>query len=430
MPVSFFGLSGIRILCVVTLLLQNLSVSTFANSPPAQPTIIEPSTDGKVVNAADVHMETVAFSDPDAGDTHLCTDWEIWRITPSELVWVTPCIGGIERVHTHLGDGIFTNSLTGTRQLNYETDYRLRVRHKDSSGDAVTEWSAWAERTFHTAAPVPSMPGAKSWTVRQPGYKVEIVATNLQLPVNIAFLPNSGEHPNDPLLYVTELRGTIKLVTRDGTVTDYATNLLNYDPGPAFPGSGEQGLTGIAVEPKSGDVFATMLYSPAPGVGYPKVVRFHSTDGGRTAATATTILDMPGETQGQSHQISAISIGPDAKLYVHMGDGFDSSRGQNTNSFRGKILRMELNGAPIVDNQFYNSSNGTNASDYIWAYGLRNPFGGTWRAADTNHYVVENGPSVDRFFKTVPGRNYLYNGSDASMSNYARYLWCPATCPV
>ena len=32
---------------------------------------------------------------------------------------------------------------------------------------------------------------------------------------------------------------------------------------------------------------------------------------------------MAGETQGQSHQISNVSIGPDGKLYVHMGDGFD-----------------------------------------------------------------------------------------------------------
>ena len=53
-------------------------------------------------------------------------------------------------------------------------------------------------------------------------------------------------------------------------------------------------------------------------------MRLHSNDGGLTAAPQTTVLDMAGEPQGQSHQISNLTIGPDGKLYVHMGDGFDA----------------------------------------------------------------------------------------------------------
>jgi len=400
-----------------------------ANNPPAQPVITEPSQDGKILSPADVHMETAAFSDPDPGDTHLCTDWEIWTVNPAERVWITACIGGIEKLHTHLGDGVFENSHAGRAELFPDKDYKLRVRHRDKSGDPVTEWSAWAERTFRTAPLVPPSPGASGWLVRQPGYKVEIVATNFQLPVNIAFVPNPTFHPDDPFFYVTELYGHIKVVTHDGTVRDYATNLLNFNPTGAFPGSGEQGLTGIVVEPATGDVFASLLYDSA-GNHYPKVVRFHSTDGGLTPATQTTILAMPGETQGQSHQISRLSIGPDGKLYVHMGDGFDATKGQNTNSFRGKILRLNLDGTPASDNPFYNAANGTTATDYIFAYGLRNPFGGDWRAADTNLYEVENGPSRDRFAKIVRGRNYLYDGSDNSMTNFALHVWIPATGPV
>src|SRR5438477_11382542 len=63
--------------------------------------------------------------------------------------------------------------------------------------------------------------------------------------------------------------------------------------------------------------------------------------------------------------------------------------------------------------------------------GMRNPFGGAWRAADGFHYEVENGPSVDRIAKVVAGRNLLWDGSDASMSNFALYDWglpCPP-CP-
>jgi PKD repeat protein/glucose/arabinose dehydrogenase len=546
----------------------------FANVPPNTPTITEPAV-GRIVNPADVHMETAPFSDPDPGDTHMCSDWEIWTVSPLQRVWFTSCIGGVERVHTHLGDGIFQGSLAGHRELLPNTAYRLRVRHRDSSGDAGTEWSAYAERDFqtgeasavfplqaedvadlpaptwrnttgqnvvlpaggvppsvrletpdggllleirgldgianlfnnppslgqHAAVKVHVSAGSSSdplalpesdlvfspyesatatiylpamsvmpntdlyfwvassgstfvgaagqatpdfsqlargnpvpWLVRQAGYRVEVVASGLQLPCNITFVPNPGNNPNSPLYYVTELYGAIKTVTRDGTVYDYATNLLNYNPTGAFPGSGEQGVTGVVVDPTNGDLYATMLYSSVPGQEnvphYPKVVRFTSTDGGLTAATQTTILDMPGESQGQSHQISNITIGPDAKLYVHMGDGFDFTKGQDLNSYRGKILRMNRDGSVPLDNPFYNAADGITSRDYVFAYGLRNPFGGAWRQADGFHYEVENGPSVDRICKVVRGRNYLYDGSDQSMTNFALYNWVPAVGPV
>ncbi len=121
----------------------------FANVPPATPVVTEPVV-GRIVNPADVHMECGLFSDPDPGDTHLCSDWEIWTVSPVERVWVTTCIGGVERLHTHLGDGIFQASHAGMRELRPNTAYRLRVRHRDSSGDPATEWSAFGERLFQT----------------------------------------------------------------------------------------------------------------------------------------------------------------------------------------------------------------------------------------------------------------------------------------
>ncbi|MBC7771778.1 MAG: PQQ-dependent sugar dehydrogenase [Pyrinomonadaceae bacterium] len=548
------------------------AAAAFANVPPLTPVITEPIVDGHTVNAADCHMETGAFSDPDAGDTHRCTDWEIWTISPAQRIWFTSCITGVERVHTHLGDGVFENSHAGRLELIPGTQYRVRVRFRDSSNDPATEWSPYAQRLFQTGpatqvfpleaedilpSPAPAwvtaatsqpqiLPGAGApsfileghdleslleihgfdglsntvtnpkelqahgairvhvsagsmgsalllpetnltfsthegahtiyvpamsvqpgvdqyfwvaesgatyiatqaqtkpvfatlargnpvpWAVRQAGYRVEVVASGFQLPVNIAFVPNPGPNPNSPLYYVTELYGAIKVVTRDGTVRDYATNLLNYNPGGAFPGSGEQGITGIVVDPLNGDVYAGMLYDALPpnGPHYPKVVRYTSTDGGLTAATQTVILNMPNEPQGQSHQISNMTFGPDDKLYVHMGDGFDTGTAQNLNSFRGKILRLNRSGTATNDNPFYNAGDGISARDYVFAYGVRNPFGGAWRDSDGAHYEVENGPSVDRFAKIVRGRNYLYNGSDQSMTNFSLYTWTQAVGPV
>jgi glucose/arabinose dehydrogenase/fibronectin type 3 domain-containing protein len=405
---------------------------TPANTPPLAPGITEPNKDGAAVSAFDVHMQIGPFVDPDAGDTHKATDWEIWT-TPApgaELVWKANNVTDpLTKGHIHLGDGTFVNSLAGKQQLNFDTNYRLQARVRDSSNDPATDWSLWSSRLFHTDPELQPIPGVGTWAVKQPGYKVEAVAGGFQLPVNIAFVPNPGTHPDDPLFYVVELYGQIKVVTNDGAVSDYATGLLNFNPTGDFPGSGEQGVAGIVVEPTTGDLFVTLLYD-AGGPHYPKIIRLHSTDGGRTKATETIVLAMPGEPMGQSHQISNISIGPDGKLYVHIGDGFDLGTPQNLDSFRGKIIRLNQNGTAPSDNPFYNAADGISARDYVFAYGYRNPFGGGWRAADAGHYVVENGPSVDRLSKLVAGRNYLYDGSDASMGNFAIYNWNPAHAPV
>jgi glucose/arabinose dehydrogenase len=398
---------------------------------PATPTIVEPSADGQLVHPADVHMVASAFSDSD-GDRHACSDWRILNGSTGEpVVWEANCATGTLAVHIHLGDGHFVGDYQGRTELEYDHDYVLQVRFRDSSG----ELSEWAERPFGTY-PRSSPGGAVPWTPVQAGYRIDTVATHLQLPVNIAFVPHPGNRPRDPLLYITELYGTIKVIDRDGTVGIYATGLLNYDPTGNFPGSGEQGLTGIVVDPASGDVFASMVYDrdgsdATPDDHYPKVVRFHSTDGGHTAATKTPIIRMPHDPEGPSHQISNLTIGPDRKLYVHNGDGVDTASALDLSSFRGKILRMNLDGSAPSDNPFYDPSDGAKqATDYIYAYGFRNPFGGAWRAANGKHYEVEDGPHVDRFAKVQPGASYGWDGSDHSMRTKALYNWDPAHAPV
>ncbi len=299
------------------------------------------------------------------------------------------------------------------------------------SENGSTYWGDTLQTAPDFSSPAQGSP--VPWKILQPGYQVEIASSDFQLPVNIAFAPNAGAQPDDPYYYVTELYGTIKVVYRDGSVHDYATGLLNFNPTGNFPGSGEQGLAGICVDPPTGDIFATMLYDAAPpdGPHYPKVVRFHSADGGRTAESQTTVLDMPGEAQGQSHFISNITIGPDGALYVHMGDGFETATALDLNSFRGKILRLNPDGSAPPDNPFYSEADGITATDYIFAYGFRNPFGGSWRSADGRHYEVENGPEVnDRFAKVLAGTSYGWNGTHESMTMNAIYNWTPTHAPV
>ena len=273
----------------------------------------------------------------------------------------------------------------------------------------------------------------------EPGFVIEEVGDDYRLPVNIAFVPDPGPNPDDPLYFVTELYGSIQVVTRDGTKHEFATGLLDYNPTGPISGSGEQGLTGIAVQrdetdPEVYNLYVGMLWDNGAPLGgpvhYPKVEKITSVAGGLAMDTREVLLNMQPETQGQSHQISNISIGPNGKLYVHNGDGFDASTALDMTQYRGKVLRMNLDGSAPEDNPFYDASDGVDATDYIYAYGLRNPFGGDWRAADGQLYEVENGPSVDRFAKVGRGDNLGWDGSNQSMTIGALYNWFPATAPV
>jgi len=110
-----------------------------------------------------------------------------------------------------------------------------------------------------------------------PGFEIEVVATGLELPVNLAFVPQPDKRPGSPLFYVTELYGQVKAITNDWQVHTYADRLLNYEPDHRFPGTGESGLIGICVEPRSGDLFLSMIYEEE-GATKGKVVRTSGKD--------------------------------------------------------------------------------------------------------------------------------------------------------
>jgi glucose/arabinose dehydrogenase len=419
--------------------------------PPEVAEILEPATGGAPLNPADVHMEAV-YADEN-GDPHECSDWQIWILNQDEgfslkePVWEARCATGLSDHHIHLGDGTFVNSYSGHTALDYETHYRLCVRFRGGG-----EWSAddedhcenWATRDFSTVPPGPKgIDTDVPWTAR-PGYLVEKVASGFKLPVNIATVPNPGPHPGSPLFYVAELYGGIKVVTRDGVVRQYAKELLNYDPNGIFPGSGEQGLTGLAVDPASGDLFASMVYAEREVFEephYEKVIRLHSNERGWEAlGEPETVLDMK-ELEGASHQISHLEITPDGYMFVHNADGGEHSNtdpeknpATRLDSFRGKILRMTLDGEPVGGptdpNPYYDPENGISAEDYVYSLGYRNPFGGAWRLSDSTYWSVENGPKRDRLALVVKGKNYGWEGLDSNMTIGATYNWYPAHAPV
>ena len=250
----------------------------------------------------------------------------------------------------------------------------------------------------------------ESWWVL-PGFEIVLMATGLDLPVNLAFVPNPDDEPGAPLLYVTELYGQVKVITNDWKVRTYADNLLNYEPDHRFPGTGESGVTGICVEPNTGDIFLAMIYEENDETKG-KVVRTSSKDGLKMESMETIIDSIP--SVKAAHQVQAVSIGFDGKLYVNVGDGMIEPKvAQDDNDLRGKILRMNFDGSIPEDNP--------NPRSLVYAKGFRNPFGAVWRKIDQALYISDNGPNQDdRIAKVEAGKNY---GWPETMRRNSLYWW-------
>ncbi|MEQ1859485.1 MAG: PA14 domain-containing protein [Chthoniobacteraceae bacterium] len=123
-----------------------------ANHRPLVPLINLP-TGATAVSAASLAMQSGAFADQDAGHTHAATDWEVWTtVATPQRVWSALNQTGAQLLDATLADGAFEGALAGRATLDWGAAYQLRVRHKDSSADANSEWSAKMTRNFTTTA--------------------------------------------------------------------------------------------------------------------------------------------------------------------------------------------------------------------------------------------------------------------------------------
>jgi glucose/arabinose dehydrogenase len=199
------------------------------------------------------------------------------------------------------------------------------------------------------------------------------VVSGLASPTAIAFLP-------DGRMLVTEKGGALKLVT-GGTATTLVTV-------PVCTAS-EMGLLGVAVDPGfSGSSGFIYLYRSAPAASgcasatgrFNQIVRLTMTNGTVDIASLSVLLTGIATDNG-NHDGGGLRIGPDGKLWASVGDtgvGDGGPPGNSTNpyaqdlgSLNGKILRIELSGAPAAGNPFIGTPG---ARPEIYAYGFRNPF--------------------------------------------------------
>lgn len=268
------------------------------------------------------------------------------------------------------------------------------------------------------------------WAVPE-GFALEVDTEGYHFPTAIAFVPEPGTGPKDPLYFVTELRGRVKVVTNDRSIYTFAEDFFHLQPDQELPEvEGETGLAGLCLAPEQGYVFVTFAYQDSNGILRNNVVRFESNPytfslnpSGQIAFTDLFAI----YESAISHQIGSCQVADDF-LYVSVGDGRQTKESQNVDSLLGKILRLTLDGQPVPDNPFYQVNDGQEAADFVWSYGLRNPFG--LKAIGDRVFVADNGSDIDRLLEAQAGENYLWDGTDWSIGARADLTLSPDVGPA
>jgi aldose sugar dehydrogenase len=380
--------------------------------PPQTPTWIEPSVGNENIDVVDFHIHLDPMVDAN-GDTHVASDFEMWDVAANERVWSSLYNTQILN-HIHNADGTFEGNLAGENKLKYSTEYKLRARYYDSTG-AISEWSEW--RQFKTKPQQEQQPTDVAWTVKQ-GYAVELVASGITMPVNVAVAPDLyGNLPESerPLLYVTQLYGQIGMITKSGQYVQYANNLLNYEPFSSLPGSGENGVVGLYVDPNTGDLYVSVTYEK-DGKLWGKVEKFVTNENGNGyTARRTLIENIP---TSVAHQPQQITRGPDGKLYLNTGDADQQTSTGDPNFLGGKILRFNDDGSMPSDNPWGN---------YVWAAGFRNHFGADWRGDKL--FVSHNGPDHNDGVYAVQ-RGEIKGWANGDTVSGTWFLWPKTTAPT
>ncbi|MBI5136109.1 MAG: PQQ-dependent sugar dehydrogenase [Nitrospirae bacterium] len=193
--------------------------------------------------------------------------------------------------------------------------------------------------------------------------------------------------------YVVEQAGRIHVLEPDGTRRTF------LDLRDRIRSGGERGLLGLAFHPR----FAKnrrffVYYTDTHGdIVVAALTTLPDRSGGGDPASLTPLLTIPNP--AANHNGGMLAFGPDGYLYIGTGDGGGAGdpfqTAQNSVSYLGKLLRIDVDGAAgkqpyriPADNPF---AGRTNYRPEIWAYGLRNPWRFSFDRRNGDLFVADVG---------------------------------------
>lgn len=235
--------------------------------------------------------------------------------------------------------------------------------------------------------------GDKPAAVDPASYRVQTVATGLNRPWSVAFLP-------DGRALVTEIGGRLLAIAADGSTSEIALDGLP----PIFAQGSVIGLMEVALDPRFGEngwLYLSMGHG-APGANGTRLVRARWA-GDRIEDVRVLFSSTPKARTGNNG--GRIAFLADGTLLLSLGDGNTwREEAQNPANSLGKIVRLDREGRPPADNPFVQQPS---AAPEIYSLGHRNVQGIAVDPATGDLLTTEHGArGGDEINRVVPGGNY------------------------
>jgi len=205
-----------------------------------------------------------------------------------------------------------------------------------------------------------------------------------------------GSPPGDEdrLFVAEQSTGLIRIVKDGAVLPDPFINLRSK-----ISTGGERGLLGVAFHPdydSNGYFFVNYTRS---GDGATMIERYQASQGNPDLANPTSATRILGPISQpfSNHNGGGLEFGPnDGYLYISTGDGGSRGdpgcRAQDKADFLGKILRVDVDSPQAEFIPPSNPGVGVQGfNDYVWSYGLRNPWRFSFDRANGDMYIGDVG---------------------------------------
>jgi aldose sugar dehydrogenase len=226
-------------------------------------------------------------------------------------------------------------------------------------------------------------------------FRVETIASGLENPWSLAFLPDGRK-------LITERAGRLRVLGADGKLAKPVAGL------PPIAAVGQGGLMDVALAPDF--LTSRLIYftftEPREGGNGTSLARaklIDDKDGAKLAEMKIVFRQEPA-VPGGFHFGARIAFARDGTLFVTLGERYRRDAAQDLSSHLGKVVRLKPDGGAAADNPFVTLSH---AKPEIWSYGHRNPQGAAINPASGKLWVVEHGPrGGDEINIADKGKNY------------------------